>query len=281
MADWEADFYRRPCRDAQGQVLWELLVCDRTFQFTYGAWVPQGQATAAWVQGQLETAITKAGYTPEGIYAFRPQAVALLRAGAAPLHIPLHPSRHTPTVKQWLVQRAQWYPSQPTYSGEAYDPVAVDRPAPVPVPDSLWGEQWRFGAIAAAEFQGGLAQEPIPIQSLPLEWMPLQGGLASTQPLPGLIIDGGRRAMALAQWLQEQDPVMLEPMAGDPHGVILEAGLGDRWVLATYDDPQVQAAAQVFQSRRAEAQGLHFLLVRPDDSGVTYTGLWLLRTVAV
>jgi hypothetical protein len=279
MTVWEADVYRRPCRDQAGQPLWELLLCDRAFDFTYGAMVAQSAATADWVRQQLEIAMAKAGDRPTELRGFRPQSIALLQAAAVPLGIAITPTRHTPTLKQWLMQRSRWYPSQSTFSGEAMDPLAVDRPAPIPIPDTLWGEQWRFGALSAADFQEGLVPEPIPIQSVPPEWLPLHMGLASSAALPGVIIDGGRRALALAQWLADQQPVCLTPMAGEPDGLILEAGLCDRWVLATYDDHQVQAAAQTFQQRQAAARGLHFLLVRPDDSGMTYTGLWLLKTL--
>jgi hypothetical protein len=58
---------------------------------------------------------------------------------------------------------------------------------------------------------------------------------------------------------------------------MLEAGLVDRWVLTTFSDPEVNTAAQSFQQRQQAALGLHFLLVQPDDSGMTYSGFWLLR----
>nr|WP_317106120.1 Tab2 family RNA-binding protein [Chroococcidiopsis sp. SAG 2025] len=35
--------------------------------------------------------------------------------------------------------------------------------------------------------------------------------------------------------------------------------------------------AQIYAQRQQQSQGLHFLLVQPDDSGMTYTGFWLLR----
>jgi hypothetical protein len=69
----------------------------------------------------------------------------------------------------------------------------------------------------------------------------------------------------------------LNYIPGDPDGLILEAGLADRWVVATFSDPEVAAAAQAFRSRQQANRGLHFLLVQPDDSGMTYSGFWLLR----
>ncbi|MEM9949852.1 MAG: Tab2 family RNA-binding protein, partial [Cyanobacteria bacterium P01_D01_bin.36] len=96
----------------------------------------------------------------------------------------------------------------------------------------------------------------------------------------GIIIDGGRQSMRLAQWLQSANPVMLQYIAGAPDGVLLEAGLADRWILTTFTDDEVAAAARTFTERKLAAKGLHFLLIRPDDSGMTYTALWLLQSTA-
>jgi len=277
MTIWEADCYRRPLRDAEGNPLWELLVCDREFQFTYGATAPQKAVNSRWLQQQLEIALQKSGQTPAEIRVFRPQCVSLLQAAAQPLNLTVQPTRGTSTMKRWLVQRSQWYPAQPNYSGEPYEPIALERPTPIPIPENLWGEQWRFGSLSAQDFQESLIHEPIPFQSVPAEWLPLKVGLPSTAAIPGVIIDAGRRALPLCQWLQEQQPAALTYIPGAPDGVILEAGLVDRWVLTTFEDEQVAAAGGNFSDRQQQAQGLHFLLVRPDDSGMTFTGLWLLR----
>ena len=277
MTIWEADCYRRPLQDPAGQPLWELLICDRAFHFSYGAIAPQKEVNRQWVQAQLAIALQKSGQQPAEVRVFRPQSVSLLQAAAAPLQLAVKPTRHTPTLKQWLTQRSPWYASQPNYIGPSDDPLALERPAPVPMPATLWGEQWRFGSLSAHDFQTSLIHEPIPIRAIPAEWLPLQMGLPSTAPLPGVIIDAGRQALPLCQWLQAQNPAALTYLPGAPDGVMLEAGLVDRWVLTTFTDAQVQAAGQVFRDRQHQAQGLHFLLVRPDDSGMTFTGLWLLR----
>jgi hypothetical protein len=277
MTVWEVDLHRTPLQDPNGKPLWELLICDRPFDFTYGATVPQADLSGDWLQGQFKQAIAKAPVVPKFLGVFRPAALSLITVAAQAVNLAVTPTRHTPTLKQWLTQRSRWYPSQSNFSGEAIDLLALDRPAPVPVPETLWGERWQFAAIAAQDFQERLCQEPIPLRDVPEPWLPLQAGLASTAPIPGVIIDGGRRTMALAQWLQTQQPVALNYIAGDPDGLILEAGLVERWVLATVSDPEVQQAARVFGNRKQESRRLHFLLLRPDDSGMTYTGLWLLR----
>ena len=60
-------------------------------------------------------------------------------------------------------------------------------------------------------------------------------------------------------------------------GLILESGLSDRWVLLTFKDQETAINGKTFETRKKNNQNLHFLLVQPDDSGMTYTGFWLLQ----
>ena len=83
--------------------------------------------------------------------------------------------------------------------------------------------------------------------------------------------------MQLARWLQEVQPLALNYIAGAPDGLVLEAGLVDRWVVATFEDKEVAESGQAYEQRKLLSQGLHFLLVQPDESGMTYTGFWLLK----
>jgi hypothetical protein len=105
-------------------------------------------------------------------------------------------------------------------------------------------------------------------------------GLASTVPIPGIIIYGGRNAFPLARWLEEVNPVSVDyiPVSvGESGGLILESGLVDRWILATFEDLEVAKAGEIFKERQSVSGGLHFLWIQPDDSGMTDTGFWLLR----
>ncbi len=275
---WQLDFYRRPLKDSQESPLWELLICDETLAFTYGEFCPQSEANAPWIRQQLEIARGLAGHWPSRIEIFRPQTVSLVEVACRDLPVTVQPKREVPAIKRWLLQRAAWYPTLKGYTGDTYEPIALERPAPVPVTDYLMGEGWQFATISTDELQR-LTYEPIPIQSVSSELMPIYLGLPSTLPIPGVVIDGGRQSMRLAQWLQSARPVMLQYIAGVPDGLLLEAGLVDRWILATFEDEAVATAARTFTERKIAAKGLHFLLVRPDDSGLTYTGLWLLQSM--
>jgi len=277
MTIWQADLYRRPLRSPEGDPLWELLLCDRSFNFTFGATAPQPQINAAWVTAQLRQALQQAPEPPTQIQVFRPASLSLLEVGATPLGLSVVPERHTSTLHRWLDQRARWYPTLDTYSGDPYAPLALDHPPPTPLPETLWGDRWGFTALSAEDFERSLPHEPIPIRHLPPERLPLAQGLASPTPLPGIVIDGGRQAMALGRWLQSVRPAWVAYQRGELQGLVLEAGLVDRWILTTFSDEAMAAAGAQFEARKQASRGLHWLLVRPDDSGMTHTGLWLLQ----
>ena len=286
MRVWQADFYRRPLKDEAGGQLWELLICDSTGTFRYSALCPQSQANAGWLATQLQQAAAAASppqaegagsqNLPDAIQVFRPQSLSLIEAAGKRLGVPVQPLRRTGTLKQWLRQRAEDYQSMSEYTGESYDPLAIDRAPPVPLPEKLWGERWRFATLKAGEIEGAFAGRPIPVLEMPDSLLPLNLGLASAVPVPGVVIDGGRQSMRLARWLQDVRPAALHYLAGAPDGLVLDAGLAERWVVATFEDREVAAAAASYEQRQQLSQGLHFLLVQPDESGMTYSGFWLL-----
>lgn len=121
---------------------------------------------------------------------------------------------------------------------------------------------------------------PIPILSLPEALNPVQLGIASNTFIPGVVIYGGRQSMQLARWFAEQEPqqvIYQETEANQAGGLLLTGADGQRWVIMTFSDQAIATAGQRYQHRLTDAKGLHFLLVQPDDSDMTYTALWLLQ----
>jgi len=279
MTVWQADFYRRPLQNAAKQPLWELVVCNPEQTFSAQAFCPQPEANSVWIANQLSQMAGSPENFPQQIQVFRPQAVSLISAACQPLGIAVEQTRRTAALKQLLQERVKAYRQMEGYTGQPYEPVKLEQPPPVPLPENLWGEQWRFAAIAAPDLELAFKNRPIPILEMPAALLPINLQLASTVSVPGVVIDGGRQSMRLARWLQETRPVSLNYIPGEPDGLILEAGLVDRWVVTTFDDPDVIAAAQTFRQRQQTAKGLHFLLVQPDDSGMTYSGFWLLQGI--
>jgi hypothetical protein len=300
---WQADLSRRPQLDAEGKPLWELLICaasddttcdsasDSAWQFSRQAC--QGEITGTWVGHQLAEALAIHGQ-PSTIQVFRPQSFSLIATGAASLGLTVEASRRTPQLKALLQQQAQALQrqqgqqqslgnqpqqSQPpqAQATPSWDPLAIEQLPPQPLPERLRGERWQFAALAAGEVEYAFRDRPIPMISAPDYALPIANGLSSDLPVPGLVIYAGRSARMLSQWLQSITPVELNYASGAPDGVILSAGLAERWVMATFEDPEVAIAAAMFQQRKQAAQGIHFLSIQPDDSGVTTSGFWLLR----
>lgn len=278
---WQADFYRRPLRTPNKEQVWELVVCDRAGDFTYCAFCPQPEATVHWLVSQLQEAVANSPNPPDRIQVFRPQSLSLLEAAGQQSGITVEPTRRTDALFHVLQERSQQYASLENYAytGEPYNPFALDKPPPIPLPEDLWGEEWRFASLPAGDIVEAFAERPIPILEMPDFLLPINLGLASTVPIPGVIIYGGRQSMRLARWLAEAQPVALNYIMGDPAGLVLEAGLIDRWVVATFEDREVMKAAQAYEQRKQNSLGLHFLLVQPDDSGITYSGFWFLQDI--
>lgn len=272
---WQADLSRRPATGQSGSPLWGLLICSDDGSWQFSAQAPQSEIDSQWVKMQLSIAQLDhpngSSGLPQKIQVFRPQSFSLIAAGAEPLGIPVEATRQTPALKKLLrglkdmALQTDW------------DPIHVEEMPPVPLPERLQGDRWRFAALPAGELEAAFQGRPIPIVEMPELRSPLRLGLRSTQPIPGVIIDGGKASMPLARWIQSTRPYALGYKAGAPDGVILQAGLAERWVMATFEDTEVAQAARSFEQRKAEALGLHFLLVQPDDSGMTYSGIWLLQ----
>ena len=269
---WQVDFYRRPLCNDSGEPLWELVACnDREVAI---ALCPQSQVSATWLAEELQK--LHEDRAPKTFQAFRPQTLHLLESAVKSLGASVQANRRTTTLKRHLVRRSQEYSQMPEYTGEPYDPLALEKPPPQPLPEELWGENWRFATAQASDLLD-LAAGPIPVRSLPDELLPLNLGLPSNATIPGIVLDGGRTAMHLARWLASANPVAIDYIPGTPDGLILEAGLVDRWVFLTFEDTNVRSSARSFQQRKKESRGLHFLLVQPDDSGMTQSGFWLLQ----
>ncbi|PMB32696.1 hypothetical protein CEN47_10520, partial [Fischerella thermalis CCMEE 5319] len=184
MVTWQADFYHHRRQQASGQVLWELLICDRDRSFQFEASCPQSEANSNWVAVQLQLAA--GGNLPDVIQVFRPQCLGLIEQAGRSLGINVEPTRRTFALKQWL-QEKQY-------------PTVVDKPPAAPLPESLWGEEWRFATLSAGKVVEVFTEQPIPILVMPEFLQPINLGLASTVSVPGVIIYGGRQSMRLARW---------------------------------------------------------------------------------
>jgi RNA-binding protein Tab2/Atab2 len=267
MTIWQADISSRPQQNDRGETLWELVICAADGGWFHTAICPQKQVNSEWIATQLKLAA--ADKLPESIQVFRPQSLGLIQTAGAKLGVEVVATRRTIALKKLLQQQAQ------NYHNANYQPLAIESPPPLPIPDDLIGDKWQFVTLTAGQLVSDFADRPIPLVSMPDYLLPPHWGLGANVAIPGVIIYGGRQSMRLARWIAETEPVSLNYLGDDPGGLVLDAGLADRWVMLTFNDTEVSQAARLYEARKRLVHGLHFLLVTPDDSGITNSGIWL------
>ncbi len=271
MTLWQADFYHHfPQREIETN-LWQLLICDQKGNIIVESSCPQSQVNSQWLIEQIQSNLSKS--YPEAIAVFRPQSLSLFSLMGQALGIKILPTRRTDVLKRLLLDK---------YYSPLYNPLKLEASPPQSLPENLWGKTWRFASFPAGEIIHYFRQQPIPILSIDSQDDPLSLGLPSHHRISGIVIEGDRKAMILARWLAENHPYSLNFIPteiGQSGGLILESGLSDRWVLVTFEDPEMATSAQQYEQRKQENKGLHFLLVQPDDTGITYSGFWLLSSL--
>lgn len=155
-------------------------------------------------------------------------------------------------------------------AGPLAPPPAPIRPVPMPLPEAARGDQWAWASLpleALREASGWDAG----FRSL----VPIPAGLDPVAPVPGIRLFSRSRALAIAGWLAGLEPVRLE-ISGSQ--LVLEAGLEDRWLLASVlPDAEASAAAAAFAAAREQAGGLQFLAVQTSESEPRFEGFWMLR----
>ena len=276
---WQADFYHLPSQLGEQQRQWELIICESNAfspgnhleKLIYTAQCSSKDANAQWLEKQLLSAAKR--QLPDKIQIFRPQALGLLTVAAEKLGITVEATRNTEVLKQVSIQR---YKNQ----FPDYNPLALDKPPPQALPENLWGDRWQIANIAAGQIVDLFGDRPIPICSLPEELFPINLGIASNIPVPGIVVYGGRKSMQIARWIEQKVPAFINYIpteVGKSGGFILETGLVDRWVFNTFESEQAASVAKDYEQKKQAAKGLHFLLIQPDDSGMTYTAFWLLK----
>ncbi|BAC92228.1 Tab2 family RNA-binding protein [Gloeobacter violaceus] len=266
---WELDFYRCPLVGADGQVRWELLVCTAEGGLLRAQFCPADAANVVWLEAQLAELVASRGGPPLQMRAFRTAAFNLAGPACRRLGIPLRHSRRAIAVQRRRAEREEsLYPQMPDY--RPLPPgVPQQKAVPAPIPDARLPDRWGFSALPGAEL-GQLRQLPIAYLEVPL-----LAGIDA--PVPGVFLFS-RRDRDLASWLAAREPVSLQYTRAEIDGLILEAGLDERWILATFDDPGMRERGRQFAERLAGSRGLHFLAVQPAEGSPQIAGFWLLQT---
>ncbi|PSB07173.1 hypothetical protein C7B62_20745 [Pleurocapsa sp. CCALA 161] len=275
---WQADFYHHPSSSGNERQ-WQLVICDSEVNLNtqivkpiYIAQCLSQDANADWLEQQI--LLAAAGKLPDQIQVFRPQSLSLISVAAEKLDIKVEATRNTQALKRVLTEK---------YKGQShYNPILPEKPPPQALPENLWGDKWQIANIAAGQIIDLFRDRPIPIINIPQEFYPINLNLPSDIFIPGLVVYGGKKSMQLACWIEQQTPAFINYIPteiGKSGGFILETGLVDRWVFNTFESEQAEEIARKYEQNKQASQGLHFLLIQPDDSGMTTTAFWLLKDI--
>jgi RNA-binding protein Tab2/Atab2 len=147
---------------------------------------------------------------------------------------------------------------------------------PQPMPEDLWGDRWQFVRLTAEDLEFRLLERSIPIREVSPSARPSEQAISPDALIPGVMIEAGKQSMRLARWVATQQPLSLEAVNREL-GALMLSTQSDRWIMATYQDEAVKEASENFEALKLTSSGIHFLLIQPDDTGITHSGLWILR----
>ncbi|KGF72858.1 hypothetical protein DO97_03815 [Neosynechococcus sphagnicola sy1] len=287
---WELDFYSRPIVDEQQKKIWELLVCqspqdtstDMASLFRYTQFCPSTQVNSIWLRTALESALAEATQPPDRIRFFRQPMANMITKACSELDIAAQPSRRTFALNHWLQQRLlEVYPTDPGYQPGTSPTISSPVLPPQALPEALVGQSWAFVNLTCDE----LSQMSTWAVDFGDAFPPQMLGLSPDVLIPGVVIFSPR-ALPMAGWMSGLDLVFLKlqaqpiPSLGKlPSQLILETGIRDRWVLASFTDVPTLKEARAFEAAKQEAHQVHFLAVQSHPQAETFAGFWLLQEV--
>lgn len=287
-ADWEVDFYSRPVLDPDGRKRWDLLICATPpvssgekpeeldpSPFRFEKRCAAGSVNSQWLREAFAEALALAERQqqprPRRLRCWRSSMRPMVQRAAEALGLVVLPSRRCYSLIDWLRERErQVYPEEEGYmAGPLAPPPQPQRPTALPWPDVVRGDRWSWATLPAS----ALREAP--------EWsigfgdlLRVPEGLSTEAMVPGIRLFSRRRALALAGWLAGLEPVRLEVEEGQ---LVLEAGLDDRWRLATLSPNEATATQEALSLARHDAAGLQFLAVQAGEEDTHFEGFWMLR----
>ncbi len=290
--DWELDYYSRPILDADGKKRWELLICTSPAAtanppspqrsdsgdpacFRWARACPASSVNSLWLREALQAALADAesqGFgRPRRVRCWRGSMRTMVQRASEGLGIELVASRRCYSLMEWLRQReASVYPLESGYmAGPLAPPPEPVSAVAVPLPEAVRGDSWSWASLPAATLAEAAGWE-IGFAGL----FPLPDRVDPGVSVPGIRLFSRQRALAISGWIAGLEPVRLE-VSGNQ--LVLEAGLEDRWLLATLPQEEAEAAAEAFALARREALGLQFIAVQSAEGEQGLEGFWILR----
>jgi hypothetical protein len=279
--DWELDFFSRPVLDPGGKKRWDLLITATPAsegsqpRFRWVKNCPASTVNSVWLQGALNEALAAAAEhglgPPRRLRCWRATMRTMVQRAAEAVGLEVIPSRRCYALAEWLSERERdVYPAEEGYmAGPLAPPPQPMRSLPLPLPEAARGDSWAWASLPLSALREASEWE-IGFEGL----FPLPEELPGDLVVPGLRLFSRTRSLAIAGWIAGLEPARLE-MEGT--NLVLEAGLEDRWRLATLAEKEASEVAEAFAAAREAAAGLQFIAVQSEARSERFDGFWLLR----
>ncbi len=280
-ADWELDFFSRPVLEADGKKRWELLICSTPAfstperHFRWARICPATSVNSVWLQGALNEALAAAaveGFAPpRRLRCWRATMRTMVQRAAEAIGLEVVPSRRCYALAEWLQERErELYPAEQGYmAGPLAPPPQPPQAVAIPLPEAARGDSWSWASLPLGALREA-ADWDIGFEGL----VPLPPELARDHMVPGIRLFSRTRALAIAGWLAGLEPTRLQI---EGSALVLEAGLEDRWLVASLAEEEAAGAAEAFAAARRVGAGLQFIAVQCDERSERFDGFWLLR----
>ncbi|GAB4357211.1 MAG: Tab2/Atab2 family RNA-binding protein [Cyanophyceae cyanobacterium] len=290
---WELDFYSRPILDENGKKRWEILICEGQTDldgapeagFRYARYFANTEVNSLAVRSALQEAMAQSGQVPQKVRFFRQSMKNAITKGCEDAGLTAIASYRALTLAEWLRDReATVYPQEPGYqAAAATGSVFLPPPVAQPLPDALLGQKWAFVNLPLAAFGDWREWEMDFGEGVPLAGL----DIAPEATVPGILVFSPR-AKAIAAWMSGlemgfltiEQQIKPSSLSSDrvefPDQIILETGVGDRWVFANLPEASLKAEGARFMAAKEQAKGLHFIAVQQKPEEERFAGFWLM-----
>ena len=291
---WELDFYSRPILDENEKKRWEVLICesptdlgaDLSKIYRYSVFCANTEVNSITVANAMKAAIAESGVKPDKVRFFRQALRKAIEAGCQAVNVKASLSQRTILMERWIDERLETvYPNEPGYQASAQAAALyLPPPAARPLPDALLGQKWAVVSLPVSALREMNEWEIDFGEALPLELF----GLEDDTMVPGVLVFSPR-AKAIAAWMSglemgflrvevQEKPSSLSSKQSDfPDQMILETGVGDRWVFANLPDSKTKEEGQSLEALKTAAQGLHFIAIQKDPDSERFEGFWMMN----
>lgn len=273
---WELDFYSRPVVGVDGKKLWELIITDADGGFQHVEAIPNAMVNSRELRKRVQSVIDESVAKPRVIRFFRVQMFNMIQIALSEIDVQVSPSRRTYALYQVIKEREESvYRNLPGFqesmSRQAGNFQGIDLVVAQRLPDALRCESFAFGAFPLGQLQEFFeSANPKDYFGGPC---PVQDEISMDSMVPGLIIFS-KRAYPLAAWMDGVEVAFIKALL-EKQEVLLECGLNTsyKFVQITND---LKDDARSFETRKADASGLHFLAVQSSADADEVDGMWLL-----